>query len=323
VALYLVTGASGFIGNALCTHIRQHGHRVRALLHTEANGPWDEAISWDLCRSPLPEQLLTGVDGMFHCAGAAHFKGLSQQQQNALWQLNVDATGELLARAASAGVKRLVYFSSVQAAGKPGDSCASESWQAVPDNLYGESKLAAEGLVHAIARKHPMHTCILRPTLVYGPGVKGNLARMLRAIARGRMPPLPDSGNRRSMVALNNLVAAAWLAMERDDANRRTFIVCDATAYSTRQIYEAIHRALGRPLPRFTLPLSLFRLAGHVGDLGNKLSDNAMPWDSAAYERLFGNACYSAARLEGELGWQPGCNFEQLLPAMIKSQHET
>lgn len=323
MALYLVTGASGFIGKALCARIRQHGHRVKALLHTEASGPWDEFVSWDLCRSPLPEQLMTGVDGVFHCAGAAHFRGLSQQQQSALWQLNVDATGKLLDSAASSGVKRLVYFSSVQAAGKPGASCASESWQAVPDNLYGESKLAAEGLVQAIGQKYPMHTCILRPTLVYGPGVKGNLERMLRAIARGRMPPLPDSGMQRSMVALDNVVDAAWLAMNRDEANQRTYILCDATPYSTRQIYEAIHRALHRPLPRFTLPLSLFSLAGHIGDLGNKVSDNAMPWDSAAYERLFGNACYSAARLENELHWQPRSNFEQVLPSMIKSLYGT
>jgi nucleoside-diphosphate-sugar epimerase len=262
---------------------------------------------------------MTGVHGIFHCAGAAHFRGLSQSQQTALWQLNVDACERLLAGAVSAGVQRLVYFSSVQAAGRPGETVAGEDWQAPPDNIYGESKLAAEALVRAAGQSHPLHTCILRPVLVYGPGVKGNLERMLRAIANGRMPPLPNSGKQRSMLALDNLVGAAWLAMDRNCANQRTYIVCDDARYSTRWVYEAMHRALGRPLPRYTPPLALFKFAARIGDLGNKLTDNAMPWDSAAYERLFGGACYSADRLKSELGWRARVDFEQSLPAMVQA----
>ena len=322
MSLYLVTGASGFIGRALCAHLGERGHRVRALLHHDSTGPWHEAISFDLLRTPLVAELMTGVHGIFHCAGAAHFRGLSQQQQTSLWQLNVDACERLLASAASASVQRLVYFSSVQAAGRPGETVAGEDWQAPPDDIYGESKLAAEALVHAAGQNHPLHTCILRSALVYGPGVKGNLQRMLRAIASGHMPPLPDSGKQRSMVALDNLIDAAWLAMDRDCANQRTYIVCDDTRYSTRRIYEAMHRALGRPLPRYTLPLALFKFAARIGDLGNKLTDNAMPWDCAAFARLFGAACYTAERLKSELGWRARVNFEQSLPAMVQALNQ-
>jgi nucleoside-diphosphate-sugar epimerase len=233
--------------------------------------------------------------------------------------LNVGASEQLLAAAVRAGVQRLVYFSSVQAAGRPGETVAGEEWRAPPDNIYGESKLAAESLVRTAGQCHPLHTCIVRPALVYGPGVKGNLQRMLRAIANGRMPPLPDSGKQRSMVALDNLVDAAWLAMDRDCANQRTYIVCDDSRYSTRWIFEAMHRALGRPLPRYTLPLASFKLGARIGDLGNRLTDNAMPWDSAAYERLFGGACYSAERLKNELGWRAHVDFEQSLPAMVQA----
>lgn len=320
--LYLVSGASGFIGRALCAHIRQQGHRVRALLHTDTKGPWHESLQCDLRDPELPGQMMAGVHGLFHCAGAAHFRGLSGTQKSALWQLNVEGTRALLELARDSGVRRLVYLSSVQAAGQPGNVCATEDWQAPPDNIYGESKLAAEQLVNAAGDDGAMHACILRPALVYGPGVKGNLERMLGAVARGRMPSLPDSGKQRSMVALENLIEAAWLAMERDAAGGRTYIVCDDTGYSTRFLYESMQRALHRPLPRYTLPLFLFKLAARLGDLGNHLTDNAMPWDSAAYERLFGEARYSAASLKQELGWQPRINFEQALPSMVAALSE-
>jgi nucleoside-diphosphate-sugar epimerase len=162
-----------------------------------------------------------------------------------------------------------------------------------------------------------MHTAILRPALVYGPGVKGNLARMLSAVARGRMPPLPDSGKQRSMVALDNLVDAATLAMENDAAHGRTYIVCDEQPYSTRAIYQSMMHCVQRPLPAVSLPLGLFKLAARAGDFGNLLTDNAMPWDSSAYERLFGPAVYSAGRIKQELGWRPRVDFAQVLPAMV------
>jgi nucleoside-diphosphate-sugar epimerase len=319
VALYLVTGASGFIGTALCARLRHQGHRVRGVMHTAATGPWHEVINCDLRTQTLPRQALSGIDGIYHCAGAAHFRGLSKAQQTALWQLNVDATERLLTSAGAADVRRLVYFSSVQAAGRPGAGCVDETWSSAPDNLYGESKLAAEKLVLQAGSHHAMHSCILRPTLVYGPGVKGNLQRMLRAIASGRMPPLPASDNRRSMVALENLIDAAGLAMNSDSANRRTYIACDDHPYSTRRLYEAMHQALDRPLPRLRVPLALFRLAALAGDVGNRFTDNAMAWDSAAYQRLFGNAWYTAARLKQELGWQPRVDFEQSLPDMVQA----
>ncbi len=186
-----------------------------------------------------------------------------------------------------------------------------------PDNLYGHSKLAAEALVQKASGSDILHTVILRPCLVYGPGVKGNLQRMIEAIASGRMPPLPESHKQRSMVALENLVDAAWLAMDCEAARGRLYIVCDDQPYSTRALYEAIHLALGRTPPHYHLPLSLFRVAAWIGDMGNRLTDNAMPWDSSAYQRLFGGAQYSAARLKRELNWQARQDFSACLPEMI------
>ncbi len=317
MALYLVTGATGFIGKALCHSLQSSGHRVRALLHHNACGPWHESYSVNLGHDPLPSSLLDRVDGIFHCAGAAHFRGLSRVGRSALWQLNVDATEQLIGAAAAAGVPRLVYFSSVQAVGRPGDEPVDEDWQCPPDNLYGESKLAAEALLQRAAGNGIPHAVILRPCLVYGPGVKGNLRRMLEAIDRGRMPALPQTHQQRSMVGLGNLVDAARLAMDSRSARGRLYIVCDDHDYSTHALYDAMGQALGRPAPGYRLPLGLFRWAARLGDLGNRLSGAAMPWDSAAYQRLFGNARYNAARIKTELGWQPRQDFYSCLPDIV------
>lgn len=314
---YLVTGASGFIGRALCAQIKQRGHRVRTLLRSPAQGPWHESVLGDLSDPSLAEDLLDGVFGVFHCAGAAHFRGLSRLQQEALWQVNVEGTRRLIQQATSSSVRRFVYLSSVQASGKPVQGIADENWHAPPDNIYGESKLAAEGIVLETASSTGMHASILRPALVYGPGVKGNLERMLRAVSSSRMPPLPDSGKQRSMLALDNLLEACWLAMDSDAANQRIYIACDNVSYSTHQLYRAMMNASNRPLPRFGLPLRLFQWLATLGDWGNRISDNGMPWDSAAYERLFGEARYSAERLKTELGWQPQLEFAEALPAMV------
>jgi nucleoside-diphosphate-sugar epimerase len=315
--LYLVTGATGFIGKALCHSLQSSGHRVRALLHHNAPGPWHESYTADLGNEPLPASLMDQVDGIFHCAGAAHFSGLSSAGRNALWQLNVTATEQLIGAAAVAGMPRLVYFSSVQAAGSPGEQPVDEDWQCPPDNLYGESKLAAEALLQQASGNGIPHVVILRPCLVYGPGVKGNLRRMLEAIDRGRMPALPDAHQQRSMVGLGSLVEAARLAMECSSAGGRLYIVCDDHDYSTRALYDAMHQALGRAVPGYRLPLGLFRWAARLGDLGNRLGGAAMPWDSAAYQRLFGNARYNAARIKRELGWQPRQDFYSCLPEIV------
>ncbi len=318
MALYLVTGAAGFVGTALCHSLQAGGHGVRALLHHNATGPWQESYTADLLHArPLPPGLMDSVDGIFHCAGAAHFRSLSRAARTALWQLNVNATEQLIAAAAAAGVPRLVYFSSVQAAGRPELQPVDEDWARPPDNLYGESKLAAESLLKQASGATIPHTVILRPCLVYGPGVKGNLKRMLEAIDRGRMPPLPRSQQRRSMVGLENLVDAARLAMDNSAARGRLYIVSDDQDYSTHMLYDAMHAALGRSTPAHRLPLGLFRLAALLGDFGNRLTDGAMPWDSASYQRLFSSASYSAARIKRELGWQPKQNFIGCLPDMV------
>lgn len=328
---YVVTGAAGFVGRRLSEYLSSHGHEVVALLRgpgicgaaspphplsREGRGEWDRVLYCELGSEPLPVGLMEGVDGVFHLANVAH-TDLRGREAERYWQVNVAGTEALLQAAAVARAKRFVYFSSVMAVADPGDECVDERWDRMPEDAYGCSKREAEGMVLAAGAESGMHVCNLRPALVYGPGVKGNLSRMLQVVERGRFPPLPEFGNRRSMVSLDDLIAASWLAMERPQANGQTYIVADGVDYSPRALYEAMCAALGVPVPRWHLPEKVLRLGAAVGDGLEWLVRRKMPLNSAVLSRLSGSACYRAGRIRDELGWKPGKTFFDVLPEMV------
>ena len=316
--LYLVSGANGFVGQALCRLLAERGCGVRALLHHDATGPWHEQTVCDLGKGSVSPDVCLGVDGIFHLAGVAHLPDQSGAADSHYWQVNVDGTGLLLDAARGAGVGRFVYFSSVKAAADPGEECVDETWNVPPADAYGQSKRAAEQLVLS-ASKQGLHASVLRPTLVYGPGVKGNLRRMVDAVACGRFPPLPESRNRRSMVSVSDLADAAWLAMTTDAANGRTYIVADGMDYSTRAMYLAICQAVGREAPSWCLPLWLLEAGARVGDLLGRTAGKPMPFSSLALARLCGSACYRADRLRAELFWKPQKDFFAAIDEMVST----
>jgi nucleoside-diphosphate-sugar epimerase len=233
-------------------------------------------------------------------------------------RVNVDGTRSLLIAAEASGAARFVYFSSVKAASDPGRDCVDETWDLLPKDAYGESKREAERLVLDASRTG-LHATVLRPTLVYGPGVKGNLQRMLEAVACRRFPPLPELHNRRSMVSVSDLAEAAWLAMTRDAAKGRTYIVADGVDYSTRALYLALCDALGQRPPSWCLPLWLLVVGARAGDLITRTTGRALPLSSSALERICGWACYRADRLRSELGWEPREDFYSVVEEMVAS----
>jgi len=219
----LVTGAAGFIGRALCQRLKAAGGSVRAVLRREAEGPWEAVVRCELGHEPLPAGGLRGVDTVFHLAGVAHTRGVPEE---VYWQVNLQGTRALVEAAVAQGVKHFVFFSSVKAmADPPGDRCVDESWAKEPADAYGRSKRAAEAAVLAAGRESGLHVVVIRPTLVYGPGVKGNLLKILRLVASGRCPPLPDTGNRRSMVHVEDLCDLALAAAADPAASGRCYIV--------------------------------------------------------------------------------------------------
>ncbi len=211
----------------------------------------------------------------------------------------------MLAEAAGrAGVRRLVFLSSVKAMGDPGDDCIDETWPVPPASAYGLAKREAEAVLLATGERFGMHVVCLRLAMVYGAGGRGNLERMTALVRRGWFPPLPETGNRRSMVHVADVVAAMRLVAGEPRAAGRSYIVAHPQTHSGRQLYDALRAASGMPPVGWAVPRGVLAAAARLGDLGAAVLGRRMPLDSEALDRLLGSACYSPARIERELGWR-------------------
>jgi UDP-glucose 4-epimerase len=316
----MVTGATGFIGRHLCRHLRAQGIRVIAQGRKEQAGPWDIFRTGDIA-GVMPMNLFDGVDTVFHLAGIAHAMQLPANQQSIYQQVNVEGTQHLIELVKDSEVERFIYFSSIKAMGDPGDDCVDENLTTEPADQYGISKRKAEELVLTFGQETGRHVCCLRPTLVYGTGAKGNLERMINAIKRGRFPHLPDFHNKRSMVSVNDLIEAAQLAVTRQEANGEIFIVSDNEHYSTRRIYEAMCRSIGKQIKSWQLPAWPLPIVARIGDIIGKLRGRPAAFNSETWKRLSGSACYRSDKIRAKLGWQSRQTLDELMPEIIHSEH--
>lgn len=316
-----VTGASGFIGRHLIGRLLHDGHAVRALVREAARpGDWPggvEVVAGDVREAQAMKAAASGCDTVFHLAGKAHALTEVQGDEEGYRAVNVEGTRHVLEGAVAGGARRFVLFSSVKAMGEGGERCLDESFDGPPETLYGRSKLEAERLVWEIGKRAGLHVSCLRLPLVYGPGNKGNLHKMMAAIDRGVFPPLPEFGNRRSMVHVADVVRAALLAADQPSANGRCYIVTDGRGYSTRELYELICRALGKPIPAWHVPLRVLTLLGGIGDAIGRVRGKRFLFDSDALEKLAGSAWYSSERISRELGYRPDMTFPGALPELI------
>lgn len=303
----LLTGASGFIGQHFLQYLIRKQYQVRALLHKNALSLTDsiETFHADITNADSLRGACEGINTIFHLAGFAHAE---ENQVHAEYhhQINYLGTKHLIDEAKRAHVKCFIYFSSVK---------AEEA--ATTKNLspYAKAKYAAEKYV--LSHSNCMHVCVLRPSLVYGPGLKGNLAAMLTAIDKKRFPPLPETHNRRSMVSVNDLCHAALLASMQTIANGKTYTVTDGVDYSTRQLYELMCKALGRDYSRFHIPLKAFKVLAHAGDLAGKITKKHLPFNSETFDKLFGSQQYSSKALQSDLGFIAVDRLEKVLPAIV------
>lgn len=318
VGVALITGGTGFIGRALCAKLKARGAQVCSLARHADDGPWERMIVADIGAGPLPDQVMSGADTVFHLAGKVHAISEVDGEETEYLDANVEGTRNVLKAAIDANVPRFVFISSVKAGGECSDVCLDEAMEDRPETPYGRSKLEAERLVFRLAREYEMHAVVLRLPLVYGPGQKGNLVRMLKAVAARRFPPLPEFGNNRSMVHVNDAAEAAILAAETPEANEQTYIVTDGRPYSTREIYVLMRVALGRSRPHLCLPMKSLRTAARFGDMVGRIRGLRFIFDSNALEKLSSSAWYSSRKLETELGFRPGYDLEKALPEIIE-----
>jgi nucleoside-diphosphate-sugar epimerase len=302
----LVTGASGFIGGALSRHLEEADVRVYRLSRHAAGS---DSISADLGGGPI-----IGLDDIrpevvFHLAARVHMMDEGSEAAAEHFRVTVKGTRSLLQAAAEAGTKVFVFFSTCAVMAEGAPSALDETSPPSPTTPYGRAKLHAEELVLGMNGKAGMRTVCLRPPLVYGRGHKGHLPRMIRMIERGLFPPLPEYTGKRSMIHVNDLVTAALLVAQRPAAAGNTYIVAEPRAYSSREVYEIVVRALGKKPPTWHMPRLVLTSAALVGDIGERITRRGLPFDSNALAKISRNAVYSAAKIERELGFKPVKSF--------------
>lgn len=315
----LVTGATGFVGRQLCRHLRMtKGIVVKAVIRQEIEGCWDQSCFCDFDKGVLSGEEMEGVDTVFYLAGIAHDFNSGSGIDSVYRKVNTVAPLNLAALAAEKGVRRFVFVSSVKAGGSPPQGiCAGEDFQGEPEGIYGQTKRDAEIELLEIGKKTGMHVAIIRPALVYGPNVKGNLQMMLNGIKKGWFPPLPPTANRRTMVHVEDLVTALVLAAEKEEANGQIFIVSDGKNYSSREMFDEMCVALGNRIPRWSVPEIFFLISAKIGDLVGLFMK--VPFDSYRYHKLLGDDCYSSDKIRKELGFKAKNTFKDALPGIVSA----
>jgi nucleoside-diphosphate-sugar epimerase len=290
----LVTGANGFVGTALCDVLRQQNWEVRRALRTaNSSGSVDDVVIGDIGPQTDWRGAISGVDIVIHLAARTHVMRDSTAEPLAEYRrINVEGTQSLAQVAQAAGVRRFIFLSSIKVNGETTTLRPySETDAPCPEDAYGVSKREAELALSAAAAD--METVVLRPPLLYGPGVKGNFLRLMRAIERGMPLPLGSIHNHRSLLYVGNLVDAIMLSLDHAGAAGQTYLLADDEAVSTPELIRAIAAALHKAARLLPFPPPLLRFAG------------ALTGKSAAVSRLLGSLQIDSSKIRRELGWRP------------------
>jgi len=263
----LVTGANGFVGTALVRHLRAQGRDTRAalrrptvptMLDSVAVGDLDADTDW--------RAALANVTAVVHCAGRAHAARETHADVLPLYRaVNVAATARLARQAAEAGVRRFVFLSTIHVLGTvSGTRPFRADDPPAPRSPYAISKLEAETALYASAAASGMELVVLRPPLIYGPGARANFARLVAAVRHGLPLPLAGIQNRRSLLALDNLVDLIARCLDHPAADGQTFLAADGEDISTTELVLQLGAALGRRPRLFALPTGALRFAARL-----------------------------------------------------------
>lgn len=295
----LLTGATGFVGSAILANIKPTNMRVLG-----RSKPSDvvDFVSVEIKPDTDYKEAFEGVSVIIHSAARAHI--MDDQTENPLdayREVNALGTLNLARQAARAGVKRFIFISSIKVLGEETELDHPYSYDDAysPQDFYAQSKVEAEGGLLELSRETDMEIVIIRPPLVYGPGVKANFASMMNLAKKNLPLPLGSIKNKRSLVALDNLVDLIITCIDHPKAVNQIFLVSDDHDISTTELLIELTRAAGKKPRLIPVPMKLIQIVATL--LGKK----------AIADRLCGSLQVDISQTKETLGWKPPVSFEQ------------
>lgn len=299
--MVLITGCSGFIGRALAKKCLSEGWTVKGTIRSDLisrnlPGGVEPVIVQDVGPHTNWSEALDAVTAIVHLAARVHASSNSDCDSDSIeeyFRVNLVGTSNLARSAASAGVRRMVFLSTVKVHGEGREEPYSEADPAAPQGPYAVSKHAAENALKEASKRSPLETVVLRPPLVYGPGVGANFLRLIKLVER--RVPLPFSGvtNRRSLIFIENLVDAILACLREPKAAGKTYLVADVESPSTPELITQIAEFLVAPVKLFSFPPAIIRRS------------SALFGKQKEADRLLGSLVADTSKIRREIGWSP------------------
>jgi UDP-glucose 4-epimerase len=303
------------------------GNRIRTLsldpIHPGILPDGVEFLSGDITDSAAAQSAMEGVEVVIHLAALLHITNPPPTLLEKYEKINVGGTANVVKAAVEAGVKRLVFFSTIAVYGNSNDQILTEDTPAKPDTFYARTKLAAERIVLDAKRTdgQPIGT-VLRFGAIYGGRVKGNYQRLVQALARGRFTPIGEGRNRRTLIHDREVAKAALLASQHPNAAGKVYNVSDGHFHTLREIIAAICHALGRNPPRLSVPVGAARFfAGLMEDVLHLLGRRS-PVSRETIENYIEDIAVDCQLIQKELGFKPECDLKTGWQETIQEMRE-
>ncbi len=317
----LITGANGFVGSHLTANLASAGWNVIGTLRKERDNATSVRsntgkiiFTGDIGAYKQWDETLDGVEAVVHLAALAHdTSGNKKWTPHDYMRTNAGATLDLARAAAKTGVRRFIFLSTIKVNGEttPVDNPFDETSPAKPEDPYGASKLMAENGLWEIAEGTGMEIVVIRPPLVYGRGVKGNMGALIDVVNRKRLLPAPAIKNLRSFVYAGNLADAILVCMESPQASGHTFIVSDGEDISTINLIRLIAKSARSGAVIIPAPGQLLALAGAAGDAIEAVVGRHVSFNSTAISKVSSSLRVDSAKIRRKLGWSPPFTLEE------------
>lgn len=313
----LVTGANGFVGRALCrAALKKNMAVVGAVRNAGARSSLDQGVRPVIVGEIGPDTdwkaSVDNVDYVVHLAARVHL--MEDDSANPLAEyrkVNVDGLKKLAEAAAESGVKKLVFLSSIKVNGEGRDSAYNEDDEPQPDDPYGVSKWEAEQLLRKMGDAGSLRYTIIRPPLVYGPGVKANFLKLIKIVNRGVPLPLGLAANKRSMIYLENLTDAILTAATSEKSDNGTYLVSDGEDVSVAGLIRSIAEALGKNARLVPVPIGLL------------MAVDCITGKTEAVNRLVGSLTVDSSRFYRDIDWKPPFTMKEGLKETARWFRET